>query len=304
MSVHGQLVPEGSRLIALSKRMQSLLQWNHFRRMPALIRMAAVTILMLCLVAVLAPLLAPYGSGDQDLLVRLQPPVFLGGAWSHPLGTDHLGRDVLSRLLFALRTTLIIASLGVIVGVVTGGLAGLASGLAGRRIDNMFMLLVDAQASVPLTLLALAAVALTGSSPLVLILIVGISEYDKYARVVRSQVLVIKSRTFVESARALGASPLRVAFRHVLPGLVSPLTVLATINFSSVVILESALSFLGVGIQPPNTSLGAMLGEARNYLISNWWLAAIPTAFIVMITMAVSLLGDWLRDLFDRRLSS
>ncbi|WP_018236162.1 ABC transporter permease [Ensifer sp. BR816] len=302
MSMQNDIV--SGRAMALTENSQWRQIRELFGRAPTLIRVAGVTIAACYLIALLSPLLSPYGPADQDLLARLQPPAFLDGTWSHPLGTDHLGRDVLSRLLHALNTTLVIATLGVIVGVVTGGLAGLISGLAGRRVDGIFMLLVDAQASVPLTLLALAAVALSGSSTLVLVLIVGISDYDKYARVVRSQVLVIKNRAFVESARALGASPVRVAFRHVLPSIVSPLTVLATSNFSSVVILESALSFLGVGIQPPDTSLGAMLGEARNYLITNWWLAAIPTALIVVITMAVSLLGDWLRDLFDRRLST
>ena len=273
-------------------------------RMPLSVRLAAGVAALLFLVGFLAPVLAPYDPAAQDLLARLQPPVFLSGSSAHLLGTDHLGRDILSRLLYGLRTTLIIASLGVLVGIVTGGLAGLVSGLAGGRIDNAFMLLVDAQASVPLTLIALTAVALAGSSPLVLVLIVGISDYDKYARVVRAQVLVIRNRTYVESARALGASPVRLAFVHVLPNVVSPLTVLATISFSSVVILESALSFLGVGIQPPDTSLGALLGEGRDYLITAWWLAAIPTVAIIAITMAISLLGDWLRDVFDRRLSA
>lgn len=272
-------------------------------QMPPSARIAAFVIAGLFLVGALAPLLAPYPPDEQDLLARLKPPVFLSGSWSHVLGTDHLGRDVLSRLLYGLRTTLIIATLGLLVGIVTGGLAGLVSGLAGGSIDNVFMLLVDAQASIPLTLIALTAVALAGSSPLVLVLIVGISDYDKYARVVRAQVLVLKTRAFVDSARALGASPARLAFLHILPNVVSPLTVLATINFSSVVILESALSFLGVGVQPPNTSLGALAGEARDYLITTWWLAVIPTVAIVSLTMAVSLLGDWLRDLFDRRLS-
>ncbi|WP_375593214.1 ABC transporter permease [Algihabitans albus] len=272
--------------------------------MPLSVRLAAGVAALLFLVGFLAPVLAPYDPAAQDLLARLQPPVFLSGSSAHLLGTDHLGRDVLSRLLYGLRTTLIIASLGVLVGIVTGGLAGLVSGLAGGRVDNAFMLLVDAQASVPLTLIALTAVALAGSSPLVLVLIVGISDYDKYARVVRAQVLVIRNRTYVESARALGASPVRLAFVHVLPNVVSPLTVLATISFSSVVILESALSFLGVGIQPPDTSLGALLGEGRDYLITAWWLAAIPTVAIIAITMAISLLGDWLRDVFDRRLSA
>lgn len=268
--------------------------------LPVSIRLAALALAGLFVLAIFAPLLALHDPGDQNLLMRLQPPAFLTGTWTHPLGTDHLGRDIFSRLLEALRTTLLIACLGMFVGIVTGGLAGLIAGLAQGRLDSAFMLMADAQASIPLTLLALTAVAFVGSSPLILILIVGISDYDKYARVVRAQVLTVKRRTFIESARALGASPVRLAVQHVLPNAATPLVVLATINFSSIVILESALSFLGVGVQPPNTSLGGMLGEARDYFITDWWFAAIPTVTIVAITFAVSLVGDWLRDRFDR----
>lgn len=270
-----------------------------FHTMPTIVVLSFLIFVVLLAAGLLSPLISPYDISEQQLLARLQPPMLLGGTEAHPLGTDHLGRDLLSRLLAATRTTLIIAGLGVLIGAITGLIAGLISGSAGGWFDNVFMMLVDAQASIPLTLLALTAVAIAGTSPLVLILIVGISDYDKYARVVRAQVIAIRQRTFVEAARALGASPWRVAVRHVLPNIVSPLIVLATINFSSIVILESALSFLGVGVQPPHTSLGQLLGEARDYLITTWWLAAIPAAVIVTITMAVSLIGDWLRDVLD-----
>ena len=270
--------------------------------MPPLIRLAFLVMTVLSLLAFLAPLIAPHGLTRQDLRSRLAPPLSFVRGEAHLLGADNLGRDVFSRLLFGLRTTLAIAGLGVVIGALTGTLAGLAGGSLGGRWDSGLMLLADAQASIPLTLLALTAVALMGTSPLVLILIVGIADFNKYARLVRGQVLIFKELTFVEAARALGASRPRIVFRHILPNIVSPLIVVATINFSTIVILESALSFLGVGVQPPHTSLGQMLGEARNYLITTWWLAAIPGLAIVLITMSVSLIGDWLRDFFDPNL--
>ena len=269
---------------------------------PPAITAAFILMGLFVVLALLAPVIAPEGPAEQSLRARLEPPSVLGGELGYLLGADHLGRDVFARLLFALQTTLVIAGLGVLVGVVTGTIAGLVSGSAGGWVDAVFMLLVDAQASIPLTLLALTAVAIIGTSPVVLILIVGISDYDKYARVVRAQVMVTRRRSYVEAARALGASPTRIALRHVLPNIGSPLLVLATLNFSAIVILESALSFLGVGVQPPHTSLGQMLGDARNYMLTAWWLAAVPAGLIIAITMAVSLIGDWLRDVLDPRL--
>lgn len=268
-------------------------------RTPVSVLVASCVLASLVALAVLAPVLATHDWTQQQLLSRLSPPGGFDPQARHILGADHLGRDVFSRLLYALRTTLVISSLGVCIGVLVGATVGLVSGILGGWVDNVVMLVVDANTAIPLTLLAMAAAAIVGSSPLMLILIVGLADFGSYVRVVRAEVMSIKVRAFVESARALGASPLRVAVLHILPSLVSPIIVLATINFSHVVILESALSFLGVGVQPPNTSLGQMVGEGRNYLISHWWLAAIPAAVIVMITMTVSTLGDRLRDLLD-----
>ena len=274
------------------------------RMPPALVTGALLLIVTLAGLAALAPMIAPDGLTDQSLRARLEPPSVLGGDQGYVLGADHLGRDVGARLLHALRTTLTIAALGVVIGVVVGTVAGLVSGSAGGWVDAAFMMLVDVQASIPLTLLALTAVAVMGASPLVLILIVGISDYDKYARVVRAEVMSVRQRGFIEAVRALGASPGRIALLHVLPNVTSPLLVLATLNFSAIVILESALSFLGVGVQPPHTSLGQMLGDARSYMLTAWWLAAIPAAVIIALTMAVALIGDWLRDALDPKLTT
>ena len=269
---------------------------------PPLILVCFGLAALLLFVALAAPLLAPFDIREQSLLARLKPPLLMGGTLEHPLGTDGLGRDVFSRLLFALRTSLGVASLGMVIGLTLGTSLGLASGLVGRWLDALVMFLVDTQSALPFTLLALTAVALFGTAPLVLIVIIGLAGWDKYARVVRGQVLLARTLPYVEASRALGASGWRVALRHVLPNIASPLIVLATMNFSGIILLESALSFLGLGIQPPHTSLGLLLGEGRDYLISAPWVAAIPGALIVVLTMLISLIGDWLRDVLDPNL--
>ena len=291
-----------SRRAGLNETRLRRLKWIT-KAMPPVIRVCLGLSVLLVVTALLAPLLAPYSPREQSLLTRLQPPLPLSGSsLAHPLGTDQLGRDVLSRLLFALRTTLGIASLGMLVGLSVGTCLGLLAGLARGTTEALIMFAVDTQTALPFTLLALTAVAVFGNSPVILVIIIGLAGWDTYARVVRGQVLSVGNQPFVEAARALGSSTQRIAMRHVLPNIASPLLVLATINFSSIVLLESALSFLGLGVQPPNTSLGSMLGAGRDYLASAWWIAAVPGALIVLITMLISLLGDWVRDTMDPNL--
>lgn len=263
--------------------------------MPASVAVSLGVVMLSVGAAVLAPVLATHDPAEQDLLARLGEP----GLEGHWLGADHLGRDLYSRLLSGLRTTLLIAAAGVAVGALLGVSAGLLSGMAGGIVDDVLMLLADTQATVPLTLLCLATVAFVGSSPALLVIIVGIADYYKYARVVRAQTLAIKAQDFVASAVAVGTPPVRIALRHILPNALSSIVVLATIHLGTVITLESALSFLGVGVQPPATSLGQLAGDARNYLLTAWWLAAIPGALIIVLTVAVALIGDWLRDAFD-----
>jgi len=260
-----------------------------------------VVLVLMALVAILAPVIAPHDIRTQSLLQRLQPPAFMGGSPEHWLGTDQLGRDVLSRSIFALRTTLAIAAIGTVIGMLLGVTLGVLSGMFGGWFDNLVMFLVDVQMSLPFVLVALTVIALLDTSLLVLVLVVGVAGWEIHARVVRGQVLAVRELPFVEATRALGSGFGRLALRHVLPNVVSPIIVLTTVNFSYVVLLESALSFLGLGVQPPNTSLGAMLGSGRDYLMSNWTLAAIPGLIIVTITMVVSLIGDWVRDILDPR---
>lgn len=280
------------------------LAFKRLRALPPVIAVCFVIIFVLIAAAALAPVLAPYDVRAQSLLLRLQPPAVLGGDVTHSLGTDQLGRDIYSRLLFALRTSLAIATLGMLIGVALGTTLGLISGLVGSWVDNAVMFAVDTQAALPFTLLAITGVALFGTSPGVLIAVIGLAGWDTYARVVRGQVLAARTLPFIEASRALGANAWRVAIRHILPNIASPLLVLATMNFSTIVLTESALSFLGLGVQPPATSLGQMLGEGRDYMATAWWIAAIPGTIIVAITMLISLVGDWLRDVLDPNLAN
>ncbi|RVM17880.1 ABC transporter permease [Sinorhizobium meliloti] len=272
------------------------------KKAPIILRLAQIVLVVLLVAAVLAPWISPYDMSSQRLLARLKPPIFLGGTSDHILGTDHLGRDLLSRLLFGLRTTLLLSAAGVVLGALAGGVAGLAAGLLRGWVERIVVVCVDAHASIPSTLFALTAIAIAGSNPLVLAFVIGLCDFDKYARVARSETLAILGKPFLDAAIAVGIPRHRIVTHYVIRNALSALIVIATINFSTIVILESSLSFLGIGVQPPAASLGQMVGEARDYLISDWRLAAIPAVLIVMITIAVALVGDALRDFFDPHL--
>jgi peptide/nickel transport system permease protein len=254
--------------------------------------------------ALLAPLLAPHSPEDQSLVHRLQPPAWEeGGEAEFPLGTDHLGRDILSRMLYGARISLAIGFFAVIIGSVSGSVIGMIAGYAGGWIDEVLMTVADMQLAFPFILLAIAIIAVLGPSrdalPLNLVILVGISGWMTYARVCRGLVLSLKEREFVQSVRALGGSDRRIHFLHLLPNMLSPIIVLATLDLARLIILESTLSFLGLGVQPPNPSWGGMLGEGRQYLDTAWWIATFPGLAIMLTTLAISRGGDWLRDVLD-----
>jgi peptide/nickel transport system permease protein len=273
------------------------------QRVPTMIAVCLALFGLLVAVGLLAPSLSAHEPARQDLRGRLVAPSYAFDAESHPFGTDHLGRDVFARVLHALRTSLGIALVGTLVGATFGTLLGLLSGMAGGRVDQVIMFLVDVQIALPFVLLALVAIAVFGTNILVLVIVIGLAGWDTYARMVRGQVLSAKRLPYVDATRALGGGPLRVAFRHVLPNVGTPLIVLASFNFTSIILLESALSFLGLGVQPPAVSLGLLIASGREYLLTAWWMAAFPGAALVLITMTVGLISDWLRDVFDPRTS-
>lgn len=267
--------------------------------------MRAVVIfgLVLVLAALAAPLIAPYEPNAQSLLARLKPPIgFAAAKAGHVLGTDELGRDILSRCLYGLRMTLSIALFGAVIGMALGGTLGLLAGAAGGRPDAVIMALVDIQIAVPFTLVALLAVAIFGSDLQVLIVVLGVAYWEQYARIIRGEVLKLREMPFIEASRAAGASPLRIAFRHIVPNVISPLVVMFTLNFSNIVLLESSLSFLGLGLRPPTATLGSMVGIGRDYMHTAPWIVAAPAILILSVTFVVQMLGDRLRDRMDVRL--
>jgi peptide/nickel transport system permease protein len=268
-------------------------------------RVALILGVILLLAVVFAPLIAPHGPNDQSLLARLRPPFGYerakAGYW---LGTDELGRDMLSRCIYGLRLTLVLALVGSVIGLLIGSVMGLAAGVMGGRVDALVGGMVDAQIAVPFTLIALFMLAIFGNSIEVMVIVLGLSGWEQYARIVRADAARLMRMPFVEAARAAGATPWRIARRHLLPNLVSPLVVQFTLSVSSIILLESSASFLGLGVQPPTATLGAMVGAGRDYMATNAWLVTVPAMAILILTFVVQTLGDWMRDHVDVRLRS
>jgi peptide/nickel transport system permease protein len=270
------------------------------KRYPWLVMIAALWLLFMIFVAVSAPLISPYEYTAIDLRARLQAPVWMdGGAWKHVFGTDNLGRDVLSRLIFSIRMSLLVAFLGTVIGAVLGTALGFLAAHFRGWVDDVVMMAIDFQASLPFFIIALALLAFFDNSLALFIGLMGIYGWERYARITRGLTLSAVTHGYAVAANTLGATPVRVYLRHILPNISSALIVYMTLNFPSTVILESSLSFLGIGIQPPLTSLGNMLGFGRDYLTSAWWITVLPGATIFLATLAMSILGDWVRDRLD-----
>ncbi|MCC7427900.1 MAG: ABC transporter permease [Alphaproteobacteria bacterium] len=255
---------------------------------------------LLCAAAPLLPVPEPTQS---NLRARLMPPTLSWDAiGAHPLGTDNIGRDMLSRILYGGQLTLAIGAAAVVLGGFVGVLLGILAGFRGGITDRILMRLVDIQLAFPLMLLALIVAAALGPSVRNLIIVLALTSWTRYARIVRGQTLALREREFVQSARAIAASPWRIMTRHILPNVMTPALVVATLELARVIILEAALSFLGLGVQPPWPSWGRMLAEGRTYMASAWWIAAFPGLAIMLTVLSVNLLGDWLRDYFDPKL--
>jgi peptide/nickel transport system permease protein len=253
--------------------------------------------------AVFAPQLAPWDPAKQMLLKRLRPPMWQErGLREHPLGTDHLGRDILSRILHGGRISLGVGLTAVTLSALIGVTLGLLAGFFGGRADAFIMRIVDVFLAIPYILLAMGVVFALGPSLLNVILVMGATRWVQFARIVRADVLSIREREFVAGARARGNRPLRLLLRHVLPNALTPIIVVATLELAFMIIYESALSFLGLGVQPPTPTWGWMLSDGRNYVATAWWLATFPGLAIMLTVLAVNLLGDWLRDTLDPRL--
>jgi peptide/nickel transport system permease protein len=269
-------------------------------RIPGVLLAAGLFITLLAVVALAAPWLAPHNPERGSLRARLAGPTLeAADGRAHPLGTDHLGRDVLSRIVFGTRVSLTVGFAAVVVGGIVGGLLGLVAGFRGGWLDEAIMTVADAQLAFPFILLAIGIIAVLGPSFPNLVLVVGLSGWVTYARVLRSQVLSLRQRDFVAAILGLGGSVPRVLLRHVLPNVGSTLMVIATLELARAIVLEATLSFLGLGIQPPTPSWGGMIQEGREYLDSAWWISVFPGLVLMLTSLVVSRTGDWLRDVLD-----
>jgi peptide/nickel transport system permease protein len=270
------------------------------RRTRRLVTAGAAFVALLAVMAVAAPWLAPQDPTRQSLRARLVAPTLeAADGRAHLLGTDHLGRDVLSRMVYGARVSLLVGFAAVVVGGLVGAALGIVAGYRGGWTDTVIMTVADAQLAFPFILLAIGIIAVLGPSFPTLIAVIGLSGWVDYARVLRSQVLVLRSREFVDAILALGGSVLRIVARHIVPNVLSSLVVIATLQLARAIVLEATLSFLGLGIQPPTPSWGGMVQEGREYLDSAWWISTCPGLLLMATSVVVSRTGDWLRDLLD-----
>jgi peptide/nickel transport system permease protein len=297
--VAGGVRKEQRRMPAIHSRSELLHRVSLFIHRP--LNAVALAILIVALVCASWPVdWLPHNPTASDLELRLKPPIgATGAAPEYPLGTDNLGRDMLSRIIHGTRYSLLISASAVALSGFLGLFAGLAAGFYRGWIDDVVMRLVDIQLAFPTIILIIAVVGVFGPSLLNLILILGISGWARYARFVRGSTLSVRENEYILAARAVGAENLHIMIHHILPNLVSEVIVLTSFELARLLLLESGLSFLGLGVQPPTPSWGGMIGDGRNYLYEGWWISAFPGAAIVMAVLAFNFLGDGLRDILD-----
>ncbi len=260
----------------------------------------ALILALLVVLAVFAPQIAPHDPTRQDLRARLAPPVWAeGGSVNHLLGTDQLGRDILSRAIYGTRISLLVGVSVVVLAATLGTFLGLLAGFLGGRVDTVLMRVVDVFLAFPFLLLAIVFMATLGASLGNIILVLAITGWVEYARVVRGQVLAVREFEYIQAARALGARALPIMLKHVLPNVFASVIVIASLQIGTVIISEASLTFLGLGIPPSIPTWGTMLATGREYFALAWWLATFPGLAIVLTVLSVNFLGDWLRDVFD-----
>ena len=251
---------------------------------------------LLGLVAVVAPVLAPHDPYAQDLGQRIVPPVFMGGSWEHPLGTDHLGRDYLSRLIYGARVSMLIGLVAAFLSGAIGTTMGVLAGHYGGQGDSVVTFLINVRLAMPVVLVALAVVAVFGGSLTVIILVMGLLLWDRFAVVMRAATQQNCRRDYITSARAVGAPTVRILLGELLPNIANSLIVIVTLEMAHAILLEAALSFLGLGVQPPTASWGLMVSEGKTMMLFEPWLVMIPGAVLFVLVLAINLLGDGLQD--------
>ena len=275
--------------------------WRKLARSPAAL-VGGLVLLAVAVAAIGAPWVAPQDPAKQSLIRRFTPPVWApGGSAAYPLGTDQVGRDILSRMIHGARISLLVGVSAVAVSLTVGVLLGLVSGFFGGRIETAVMTIVDVWLSFPQLLLALAFVAALGPSLVTIIVVLGLTGWERYARVVRAEVLALKEKEFIEAARALGVGAPRIILRHVLPNTFSSIIVMSTLQVAQAILQEAALSFLGVGTGSAYPTWGQMIALGRDFVTVAWWLPTFPGLAILLTVLSINLVGDRLRDALDPR---
>ncbi|WP_158734574.1 ABC transporter permease [Alteribacillus sp. YIM 98480] len=282
------------------KRLSSLRRWIRLLLQSKTGTVGLFIVLSVFLVAVFAPWIAPHNPAENNLASMLQPPFWMdGGSTDHILGTDNLGRDIFSRIVYGAQVSLLVGITAVLIAGAIGLVAGIVAGYYGGFIDNVIMRFVDAFLAIPSILMTLVILGIVGPGMLTLILVLGITNWVNYARIVRGEVLSVKERDFVKAANMMGVNDKTIMYRHLAPNIFSSFIVISTLSVATTIISEAALSFLGMGIQPPQISWGGMLSTGRDYLADSWWVATFPGIAITITTLGIIFLGDWLRDVLD-----
>jgi ABC-type dipeptide/oligopeptide/nickel transport system permease subunit len=275
--------------------------WRKLVRNPVAL-VGAVALMVVIGAAIFAPRVAPHDPTRQSLIRRFIPPVWApGGNSTYLLGTDQVGRDILSRMIHGARVSLVVGVSAVVVSLTVGVALGLLSGFVGGRVDTVIMTVVDVTLSFPQLLLALAFVAALGPSLLTIIVVLGLTGWERYTRVVRAEVLALREKDFVEAARAMGVSTTRMLLRHILPNTFSSIIVMSTLQVAQAILQEAALSFLGVGTGSAYPTWGQMIALGRDFVTVAWWLPTFPGLAILVTVLSINLVGDRLRDALDPR---
>lgn len=293
MALDQQIAASGSVIEEKRKITAFLEAW------PPAVLIALFWLCLVILIAVIAPLIVPYDFMAVDVRARLKPPVFFGGDFAHVLGTDQLGRDVFSRALISIRISLTIAICATMLSTVVGVTLGFIAAYFRSWVDQIILTFVDAQLAMPFMIISIAVLAFLGNSLPIFIMLLGMYGWEQVTRIARGLAISANAQGYAAAARDIGASPWRIYLRHILPNISAMIVIAMTLNIPAVILLESSLSFLGIGLQPPQTSLGNMVGYGRDYIQSAPWIMLMPAAVIVITTLSVSVVGDWLRDRLD-----
>jgi peptide/nickel transport system permease protein len=274
--------------------------WDIFLQPNFLIPSTVLVVMLLA--AIFAPLISPYDPLQTSLTDRLKPPAFAGGTSAHLLGTDKLGRDVLSRIIWGTRISLSVSLLVILITGLIGTALGIIGGYLGGATDSFLMRITDISLAIPGIVIALLLAVILGPSFWTVIVAISLLGWAPYARLIRGEVLKLRTADFVLQARIIGCSPGRIMWTHILPNVVNPFLILATLSVGLVILLESALSFLGAGVPPPTPTWGSMMADGRSLIDTAWWISFFPGIAVGLVVLSGNFLGDWLRDRLDPRL--